>query len=260
VEVEGKQRIALARKALTFSKDCADALIILALETTKNEADRVRLFRQALEAGERVLEASPHEEHLPHLWSFLRARPYLRALMGVGLAEWDRGARLAAVDSLSRLLSKSADDPQGARYYLLGWLLDIDDTVLARDLLEGEWEESATWLWADVLLAFKLGGESAARPRLRTAMEENPLVPDAIFDEADEVDEAGTEPPTNLEIEASMVAQHLAEAWTRDLAAFWWLDEEVEAHWPEEVRDALRDAAEAEWDEDGAESDADRDE
>jgi hypothetical protein len=55
-----------------------------------------------------------------------------------------------------------------------------------------------------------------------------------------------------------LVAQHLAEAWSRDLAAFWWLDEEIEAHWPEEVRDALRVAAEAEMDEDGAESEVDR--
>ena len=226
MDVTGRQRVALARKALDQSKDCADAYIILATETARTEREELRLFHQALEAAERALEGSGYEEHVPHLWGFMPARPLLRALFGLGLAEWHRGARFAAVEHLRRLLSLNEGDPQAARYYLLGWLLYIDDHVLSRELVNTYREKTALWLWGDALLTFKEKGEFGAGAVLRRAMRANPLVPDLILADEDEEDERA--PRTHLHTEALVVADYLCHAWIRDFPAMWWLGEQLE--------------------------------
>jgi tetratricopeptide (TPR) repeat protein len=226
MDVTGRQRVALARKALDQSKDCADAYIILATETARSQREELRLFHQALEAAERALEGSGYEEHVPHLWGFMPARPLLRALFGLGLAEWQRGARFAAVEHLRRLLSLNEEDPQAARYYLLGWLLYIDDHVLSRELVNTYREKTAVWLWGDALLTFKEEGEFGAGAVLRRAMRANPLVPDLILEDEDEEDKRA--PRTHLQTEALVVADYLGHAWIRDFPAMWWLGEQLE--------------------------------
>lgn len=223
MDAGGKERVALARKALGFSKDCADAYIILATETAQDQHEEVKLFQQALEAAERALEGTGYEEHLPHLWGHVPGRPLLRALFGLGLSEWVRGARLAAVGHLRRILSLSEEDTQGARYYLLGWLLDIDDLVLSRELVAKYRETTAVWLWGDALLTFKEKGPSGARAKLRKAHRANPLVPELLIGEDDEE----PAPHDRLEVEAHHAVIHLGRAWIRDIPAMWWLEEET---------------------------------
>ncbi len=224
MDTDGKETVALARKALAISTDCADAYILLATETARGRDEELDLFRKALVAAERALDGTGYEEHLPHLWGHVPARPLLRSLFGLALAEWSRGARLAAVGHLRRILTLTEEDTQGVRYHLLGWLLDIDDRVLARELLGGFRETTSVWLWGDALLTFKEKGPAAARAKLRKAFRDNPLVPEFLLGEDDE--EPG--PDDRLAIDAQHAADHLGRAWIRDISAMWWLEDEIE--------------------------------
>lgn len=214
----GKEQVKLAKQALRESEDCADAYILLALESESPE-ERLDLFRRALEAGERVLEDTEYEEFLPNLWGFLPARPYLRALFGLGLMEFTRGSRLAGIEHVQTLLSINEADPQAARYYLLSWLLDVDDTVLARELVDRYEGGGGTWLWGKVLLRFKEGGDPGTP--LDEALERHPLFPLLFLGPDDEED------PFDIQSKTSESDAYLARAWTRDVGAVWYLEDEL---------------------------------
>jgi len=52
-----RQRVALAKEALSRSPLCADAYVLLAEETAKTPAEAIELYRKGLEAGEKALAA-----------------------------------------------------------------------------------------------------------------------------------------------------------------------------------------------------------
>lgn len=66
-----QRRVALARKALDKSADCADAYVLLAEETAKSLEEAIELYRQGVEAGGRALgkkafkEALKENTHVP---------------------------------------------------------------------------------------------------------------------------------------------------------------------------------------------------
>ena len=74
-----KRRVALARKALEISPDCADAYTLLAEETAGSLTEALNLYRQGVKAGERALGKEAFEEDVGHFWGILETRPYMRA-------------------------------------------------------------------------------------------------------------------------------------------------------------------------------------
>lgn len=78
-----KQAIALARKALRLSPDCADAYNLLAEATTKTYEDALELYRQGMEAGARALGKATFKRDVGYFWGLIKTRPYMRALSGV---------------------------------------------------------------------------------------------------------------------------------------------------------------------------------
>src|SRR4030042_2569219 len=72
-----KRRVALARRALEISPDCADAYALLGEETASSLTEALNLYRQGVEAGERALGKDAFEEDVGHFWGTLETRPYM---------------------------------------------------------------------------------------------------------------------------------------------------------------------------------------
>lgn len=80
-ETSTKKRIALAKKALNISRDCADAYNLLA-EEAETPRDALDFYSQGVEAGRRALGEAFFKEHTGHFWGMHETRPFMRALVG----------------------------------------------------------------------------------------------------------------------------------------------------------------------------------
>lgn len=176
-EPNEKKRIQLARDALAFCPDCADAYNLLAEHAPSRKETR-RLYEQGMAAGERALEPEAFQRDVGHFWGILETRPYMRARLGLAHGLWSAGRREEAVHHLQDMLRLNPGDNQGVRYTLAGFLLFLDrDDDLAR-LLQQYDEPSATWAYTKALLAFRKQGDTTeARHLLAQAKKTNKYVP-----------------------------------------------------------------------------------
>ena len=83
VEVRGRRRIQLARKALELSTDCADVYVVLAEQAASPET-ACDLYAQAVTAGERALGPLTFEEHAGYFWGMIQTKPYRPCPFRVG--------------------------------------------------------------------------------------------------------------------------------------------------------------------------------
>jgi tetratricopeptide (TPR) repeat protein len=116
--------IALAEKALSLSKDCADAYNLLAA-TSKSPEVAVVLYRRAIEAGKRTLGKRAFKEDVGYFWGILETRPYMRALAGLAENLWLTGEREEALVVYAEGLTLNPGDNQGLRYILMPHLLEL---------------------------------------------------------------------------------------------------------------------------------------
>jgi tetratricopeptide (TPR) repeat protein len=181
LQTHGARRVALARKALTISPDCADAYVLLAEAATDPQEAR-RLYEQGIAAGERALgvetlTALRQEEGA--FWGLVETRPYMRAREGLAHVLWHLGERAAAIEQGQALLRLNRGDNQGVRYLLTTWLLAVGDEPALEQLLAqypDEW--SAQWAYTQALQAFRRHGAGRqADQALKRALEVNPHVP-----------------------------------------------------------------------------------
>jgi hypothetical protein len=93
-----KRRIALARKALEISPDCADAYVILVEDTASSLSESLDLYRQGVEAGERALGKDAFKDDVGHFWGILETRPYMRARAGLAGCLWGAGNHEEAIE------------------------------------------------------------------------------------------------------------------------------------------------------------------
>ncbi len=182
LEVAGKRRVALARKALTLSPDCADAYVLLA-EATRDPQEAKAHYEHGVEAGERALGPQPFKEDVGHFWGIMETRPYMRARQGLAEVLWVLGKRQDAIGHATDLLRLNPGDNQGIRYLLANWLLaEGDDDALERLLKAYPDEGSAVWVYTRALWTFRRKGAGAAATRaLKAALRTNPHVPFYLF-------------------------------------------------------------------------------
>jgi tetratricopeptide (TPR) repeat protein len=163
------KRMALAKKALRISPDCADAYVLLAEHATTHE-EALKLYEQGLAAGERALGKRGFKEYAGQFWGALETRPYMRAREGLARCLWDAGRCDEAVAHYQEMLRLNPNDNQGIRYLLASSLLTLDrDDELAELLQQYEDDASAEWAYAEALLAFRKEGDSARSGRLLKA-------------------------------------------------------------------------------------------
>src|SRR5207245_4932756 len=150
-DCRGRRRAALARQALALSPDCADAYVILA-EQSGDPAEAIRLYGEAVAAGERALGPDRFASDEP-FWSDVLTRPFMRALEGLADACVRQGRTEEAIGHYQRLLRLNPNDNQGVRDPLAGLLLKTGDHAALEALLDKyDSKYEVTLLYARALL------------------------------------------------------------------------------------------------------------
>jgi tetratricopeptide (TPR) repeat protein len=173
-----KKRMALAKKALTISSNCADAYVVLAQATaTLDEA--LELHRKGVEAGQRALGKRTFAEDVGYFWGILETRPYMRARAGLAYCLWRSKQHEEALEHYRELLRLNRKDNQGIRYVLAACLLELGcDQQLGALLKEHAADRRAYMMWTRALFAFRTQGDNPKSCRvLAEALESNPYVP-----------------------------------------------------------------------------------
>ena len=177
-----KQRIKLAREALTISEDCADAYVLLASESARSLTQAKKLFESGVKAGERALGAETFEEYEGHFWGVHETRPYMRAREGLATCLWKLGQRQEAIDHYGDMLRLNPGDNQGIRYTLLRCLIEENLQTETEQLLGAYDDAGALWSYNHALFLFRKEGSSRkATAQLSVALEQNPHVPDYLL-------------------------------------------------------------------------------
>jgi len=173
-----RRRVALAKKALAVSADCADAYVLLAQETARTTDEALDLYRQGVEAGERALGEAAFTEDVGSFWGLLETRPYMRARFELARTLWTKGSRDDAVAHYQDMLRLNPNDNQGIRYVLIDALLELGRDDAAGALLRRYRDDgSVGWAWSKALLLFRRKGDcKASRDALSKAAEAHPHV------------------------------------------------------------------------------------
>jgi tetratricopeptide (TPR) repeat protein len=174
-----KHRVALARKALEISPDCADAYVLLAEETASSLPEALNLYRQGVEAGERALGRDAFEEDVGHFWGVLETRPYMRARAGLAECLWASGKHDEAIQHYKDMLRLNPNDNQGLRDLLLPRLIEMGKDQEAEALFKEYRDDGiASWIFSRALLDFrKMGDCEISRRSLAAAVKKNKHMP-----------------------------------------------------------------------------------
>jgi len=183
-EAPTRQRaVALARKALKVSPDCADAYNLLAEETAESLEEAIELYGKGVEAGERALGKKAFKEDVGYFWGLIETRPYMRARAGLAQSLWEAGQREEAVEHYWDLLRLNPNDNQGIRDLLMPCLIELGRDEDAEKLFK-QFEEDcmAVWMYSRALLDFRKHGDcQAAVKSLKAALGENKHVPSYLL-------------------------------------------------------------------------------
>ena len=221
-----RTRVALARKALRISPDCADAYLLLSQEAAATPAEALALLAEGTAAGERALGPAAFTEDVGHFWGLIETRPYMRTRHQFALALWEAGRREEAAGHAADLLRLNPGDNQGLRYTLLNWLLTLGRDDEAATLLKRyRDEDGAQMAWPAALAAFRRHGDkAAARKALQRATAANGFV--AAYLTGKRKLPKAMPPyysPGDRSEAAIYVAEGGAEAWASAPAAVEWL-------------------------------------
>ena len=169
------KRIALARKALKISEDCADAYVLLAEEEADTIQRALEYFQEGIRAGERALGEAYFEDNVGYFWGLLETRPYMRSLEGAASCLWQLGRKEKAIQIYRKMLHLNPGDNQGIRYVLTDLLWTLNrESDLGKLLEEYEDDGTAVWLFTRALLLFRQGGATEkAKRALQAALEQN---------------------------------------------------------------------------------------
>lgn len=223
-EASPRRQMALARKAVEVSPNCADAYVLLA-EHAETLPDALELYEQGVAAGERALGAAAFDEYEGHFWGFLETRPYMRARQGLADCLWVMGRREEAAENCREMLRLNPNDNQGIRYRLASMLLYLERHDELEQLLKNyEDDGSAEWAYTLALLAFRREGDSvSARKALAAATKVNAHVPVYLA----RLKPMPRQPPSYItfggEDEAICYAAQFLPAWKETPGAAAWL-------------------------------------
>lgn len=181
-EADRDRRIMLAQKALNISPNCVEAYLLLAEEQSESLEDDCKLFRQGVEAGERVFDEQYFIENMGFFWGITETRPYMLARQGLADCLAQMGVYEDALFHYRELLALNPNDNQGVRYSLLALLIRLKRGQEAEALWERyNQDATAAWLYSRALLDFqRIGNVAQSISTLRVAFEANPHVPDLL--------------------------------------------------------------------------------
>ncbi len=177
-----QRAVALAKKTLSISPDCADAYTFIAEQTANSVEEAIDLCTKGVEAGERTIGKQAFIEDVGHFWGLLETRPYMRARAGLAECLWAVGRREEAVAHFQDLLWLNPNDNQGIRDLLMPRLIELGRDKDAEKLFRQFDDGMATLMYSRALLDFiKLGDSPKADASLKAALGENKFVPSYIL-------------------------------------------------------------------------------
>ncbi|MHB8280843.1 MAG: SEC-C metal-binding domain-containing protein [Candidatus Humimicrobiaceae bacterium] len=179
-----KERIRLAKEALSVSPDCADGYNLLAEEEAKTIGEAKKLYQKGVIAGRRALGEEIFKEDAGHFWGYLPTRPYMRSLEGLMECLWGLGSHEEAISYAKVMLKLNVNDNQGIRYILIAYLLELGRyDELEKFMEKGGYKDDcmAEWLYTRTLLSFvKEGDSEGSRKELKIAIDSNKYVPEYL--------------------------------------------------------------------------------
>jgi tetratricopeptide (TPR) repeat protein len=220
-----KRRIALARKALEISPDCADAYLILAGTEAASIEDVINLYRKGVEAGERAIGKKAFKNDVGHFWGLLETRPYMRARAGLAGYLRAEGKPEEAVEHYWDMLRLNPNDNQGIRDLLMPCLIELGRDKDAEKLFKQyKGDGMAVWMFSRALLDFRKHGDSAISGRsLKKALEENRHVPAYLLGRKKMPRDIPDHYGFGDESEAVLYAYGNHDAWNATPGAMQWL-------------------------------------
>ncbi len=224
-QASGRRRITLARKALTYSKDCADAYVLLASEAAKSIGESLELLQLGVAAGERAIGPERFASWKGRFWLHDTARPYMNARAGLAGCLWAMGRHQEALDHYADLLRLNRSDNQGMRYVLASCLLELNrDDELGELLDRYPRDPWAAWTYTRALWSFRRqGANRVSNQALRKALQSNRYVPLYLLGLLELPKEAPAGETLGGEDEAISYVSENAAAWMVTPGAVEWL-------------------------------------
>ena len=224
-----KQRVALARKALSISPLCADAYVMLAEETATTVEECHGFYAKGVEAGELALGKQAFADDVGHFWGLLETRPYMRARAGLAQALWALERKDEAIAHYQDMLRLNPNDNQGIRYLLAACLLEVGDDLALEELLDIYDEDgTAEWAYSKALLAYRKAGDTdQTRKLLSDAWNANSHVPAYLTGKKKLPKTLPDYISIGGEDEAISFVHHAAPAWRQTQGAIGWLEQIV---------------------------------
>ena len=223
MEATGAEAAALARRALALDPGCVDALCVLALQH-RTQAGRETGLRTALGGAQEGLLALSPQETLRNLWSFLEARPALRAKALLAACLEAQGRHREAAAQWEERLSLDLPDTQGCRFSLVRCYFALNALKPLQDLLHTYREDQGPVLaWARVLERLRAHSPNRAEQLLKKAREANPQVEPYLTGRLLLPKLPPKNPAPGSPEEAQLVMAYLGAAWGADREAMFWL-------------------------------------
>ena len=226
-----KERIKMAKEALSVSSDCADAYNLLAEEKAGTLEEAKELYEKAIEAGERALGKKSFKEDKGHFWGILKTRPYMRARAGLAECLWELGEHEEAIEHYREMLRLNPNDNQGIRYILAGCLVKLKRYEELDNLLnKGKYKDDCgiEWLYTQALLCFvKEGDSQRSRQYLNIAIKSNPYTVDYLVGRRHMPGVVSDMIAMHSEEEGAYYAVNFYEAWMKVPGAIEWLKERI---------------------------------
>jgi tetratricopeptide (TPR) repeat protein len=220
------RRLALARKALKISPDCADAYVLLAEEQATDVRQALEFYQQGAAAGKRALGEACFKENAGHFWGLLETRPYMRCLGGMAGCLIGIKRELEALEIYREMLRLNPGDNQGVRYHLVDLLLGLNRADELETLLhQYKGDYSTVWTYTTALVQYRKNGASpAADKALRAALEQNSFAPVYLLGKK----RLPNQPPSSIlaggDSEAVNYAGSHLNHWRRAPGALDWLE------------------------------------
>ena len=157
---EGKKRLELAKEALSIFPGCAEAHTLIAEETSERSA-RMKHYRKAIEAAEKMLGNEWERRYKGSFWLSSETRPLMHAMAMLAIdLQWEDQID-EALDIYRKLMEWNPTDHQGVHYQFAACLLEANrGEELERLLAKYEDEASAVLSYTKALHLFRKYGSS----------------------------------------------------------------------------------------------------
>jgi len=236
---EGKKRIALAKEALEIYADCAEAHTLIA-EETKERPARIKHYRKAVAAAEKVLGTDFERRYKGSFWLASETRPLMHAMAMLAIdLQWEDEIE-EALTIYRKLMEWNPMDNQGIRYSLAPCLYEAKcNEELERMLAKHEDEVSAVLSYTKALHVFrKYGASDRTNQALIKAFTTNIHVPIYLSEVSPLPEEAPTTIGFGDEREAVAYVMDSGYLWADTDGAEKWMAEtlapELEKSYPDQ--------------------------